>query len=113
MLAEQLGADYDSPEVVGAEFVLTRWWIRRRIVFVEKFEHAPTICRWAKLVNLADKIANLSDIVAGPPADWPLKRATGILRLVQAVVDSLQRRTGPRPPARDHNNSSVSSLAIS
>ena len=37
-------------------------------------EHAPTISRRAKLVKLADKIANLRDIAASPPADWPLQR---------------------------------------
>jgi hypothetical protein len=33
-------------------------------------EHAPRISEKAKLVKLADKICNLRDIAATPPADW-------------------------------------------
>lgn len=33
-------------------------------------EHAPHLSREAGLVKLADKICNLRDIVAAPPADW-------------------------------------------
>jgi guanosine-3',5'-bis(diphosphate) 3'-pyrophosphohydrolase len=38
-------------------------------------EHAPHISECAKLVKLADKIANLRDIGASPPADWSLHSA--------------------------------------
>lgn len=37
-------------------------------------EHAPHASPRAKLVKLADKICNLRDILASPPADWPLSR---------------------------------------
>ena len=42
-----------------------------------QIEHAPHISKQAKLVKLADKICNLRDILASPPADWPpeLKRS--------------------------------------
>lgn len=36
--------------------------------------HAPHLSRPAKLVKLADKICNLRDIVASPPADWSRER---------------------------------------
>ena len=53
-------------------------------------EHAPTISRRAKLVKLADKIANLRDIAASPPADWPLKRQQEYFDWAKAVVDGLR-----------------------
>lgn len=37
-------------------------------------EHAPHISTEAKLVKLADKISNLRDIHASPPADWSAER---------------------------------------
>ncbi len=37
-------------------------------------EHAPHISTEAKLVKLADKICNLRDILASPPADWSAER---------------------------------------
>lgn len=37
-------------------------------------EHAAHIPAGARLVKLADKIANLRDIASDPPADWPLHR---------------------------------------
>ena len=53
-------------------------------------EHAPTISRRAKLVKLADKIANLRDIAANPPADWPLQRQQEYFDWAKAVVDGLR-----------------------
>ena len=53
-------------------------------------EHAPTISRRAKLVKLADKIANLRDIAASPPANWPLQRQQEYFDWAKAVVDGLR-----------------------
>ena len=39
-----------------------------------QIEHAPHLSRPAKLVKLADKTANLRDIIATPPATWDLQR---------------------------------------
>ena len=39
-----------------------------------QIDHAPHLSRKARLVKLADKIANLRDMAASPPADWPLER---------------------------------------
>jgi guanosine-3',5'-bis(diphosphate) 3'-pyrophosphohydrolase len=39
-----------------------------------QIEHAATASPSAKLVKLGDKICNLRDILADPPADWPLER---------------------------------------
>lgn len=39
-----------------------------------QIEHASHISHEAKLVKLADKICNLRDILASPPADWSAER---------------------------------------
>lgn len=53
-------------------------------------EHAPTISRRAKLVKLADKICNVRDIAACPPADWSLQRRQEYFDWAKAVVDGLR-----------------------
>lgn len=53
-------------------------------------EHAPTISRRAKLVKLADKICNVRDIAACPPADWSLQRRQEYFDWAKAVVEGLR-----------------------
>ena len=53
-------------------------------------EHAAHISRRAKLVKLADKIANLRDIAATPPADWSLQRKREYFDWAKQVVDRLR-----------------------
>ena len=53
-------------------------------------EHAGHIPAGAKLVKLADKIANLRDIAASPPADWPLYRRRDYFDWAAQVVDRLR-----------------------
>ena len=43
---------------------------RKRI----QIEKAPRLSPRAKVIKLADKIANLTDMIASPPAHWPLER---------------------------------------
>jgi guanosine-3',5'-bis(diphosphate) 3'-pyrophosphohydrolase len=44
----------------------------------------------AKLVKLADKISNLRDILASPPADWSAERKLGYLNWAREVVGGLR-----------------------
>jgi GTP diphosphokinase / guanosine-3',5'-bis(diphosphate) 3'-diphosphatase len=53
-------------------------------------EHAPHLSREAKLVKLADKIANLRDVAASPPAGWPLARQREYFEWAKEVVDGLR-----------------------
>jgi guanosine-3',5'-bis(diphosphate) 3'-pyrophosphohydrolase len=58
-------------------------------------EHAATISREAKLVKLADKICNLRDVAARPPAEWDLARRREYFEWAKSVVDRL-RGVNPR-----------------
>ena len=53
-------------------------------------EHAPHLSREAKLVKLADKIANLRDVASSPPAEWPLARQREYFEWAKRVVDGLR-----------------------
>ena len=53
-------------------------------------EHAASLSRRAKLVKLADKIANIRDVASNPPADWQLERRQRYFDWAKAVVDGLR-----------------------
>lgn len=55
-----------------------------------QIEHAANISSAAKLVKLADKICNLRDILASPPADWPTERKDAYFSWAGKVVDGLR-----------------------
>jgi guanosine-3',5'-bis(diphosphate) 3'-pyrophosphohydrolase len=53
-------------------------------------EHAPHLSRHATLVKLADKICNLRDILAHPPAGWADQRKTEYFEWAGRVVYGLR-----------------------
>lgn len=59
-----------------------------------QIEHAANISQRAKLIKLADKICNLRDIAASPPADWSDDRKREYFDWAKAVVDA-QRGAHP------------------
>lgn len=64
----------------------------RKRLQVEHAAHAP---EGARLVKLADKIANLRDIDAAPPADWSFERRQEYFDWAKRVIDQV-RGTHPR-----------------
>ena len=52
-------------------------------------EHAATLSPKAKLIKMADKIANLTDIVASPPPSWTLTRKRNYFDWAKEVVTAL------------------------
>lgn len=55
-----------------------------------QIEHAPHISKEAKLVKLTDKICNLRDILASPPADWSVERKQAYFDWAAQVVAGLR-----------------------
>lgn len=55
-----------------------------------QIRHAPDLSHKARLVKLADKIANLRDIDQSPPADWSLQRKQAYFDWAKAVIDGLR-----------------------
>ena len=51
-----------------------------------QIEHAPMLSPKAKLIKLGDKIANVRDVTATPPADWSLARRRDYLDWTEQVV---------------------------
>jgi guanosine-3',5'-bis(diphosphate) 3'-pyrophosphohydrolase len=53
-------------------------------------EHAAHASDKAKLVKLADKIANLRDLATNPPAHWELERRQRYFDWARAVIDQVR-----------------------
>jgi GTP diphosphokinase / guanosine-3',5'-bis(diphosphate) 3'-diphosphatase len=88
--AEELHAQF-GPVVTGVVLELTddkqlpkRERKRLQIEHVQHLSHA------AKLVKLADKICNLRDIYASPPADWSLERKREYYEWARSVVEGIR-----------------------
>ncbi|MFT3755965.1 MAG: HD domain-containing protein [Pseudoxanthomonas sp.] len=56
----------------------------------KQIERAAEALEGAKLVKLADKISNLRDIVATPPADWSLERRQQYFDWAGAVIGQVR-----------------------
>jgi guanosine-3',5'-bis(diphosphate) 3'-pyrophosphohydrolase len=56
----------------------------------QQIVHAAGVSEQAKLVKLADKICNLRDIHASPPADWSLERIREYFDWAKQVVDQMR-----------------------
>ena len=59
---------------------------RKRLQVIKASSKSPE----AKLVKLADKIANLRDLAACPPADWSEKRKADYFQWASEVVSGLR-----------------------
>ena len=74
---------------IVAEVTDTKWvekTVRKRL----QISKAATSTQGAKLVKLADKICNLRDIIASPPADWSLEQKREYFDWAKAVVDQIR-----------------------
>ena len=60
--------------------------VRKRL----QVEHAATISLEARQLKIADKIANLRELVQSPPAGWTLQRQQNYVNWSEEVVDQLR-----------------------
>lgn len=87
---EELSAAF-GPEVLGVVLEVTDdkskpKMERKRL----QVEHAPHLSSRAKLVKMADKIANLRDVRSAPPAGWSEQRVIEYYDWAKAVVDGIK-----------------------
>jgi guanosine-3',5'-bis(diphosphate) 3'-pyrophosphohydrolase len=55
-----------------------------------QIDHAATLSQKARLVKLADKIANVNDINGAPPAGWSVERKREYFDWAKQVVDRMR-----------------------
>ncbi len=51
-----------------------------------QIDKAPSLSTEAKIIKLADKIANVQDVIDAPPANWDLARRIEYLDWTEKVV---------------------------
>lgn len=71
--------------------------VRKRL----QVEHAGQLSHGARLVKLADKIANLRDLRKSPPPSWTLERRQKYFDWAREVVDQLRGTNAPLEKAFD------------
>jgi guanosine-3',5'-bis(diphosphate) 3'-pyrophosphohydrolase len=78
----------DIADVV-VEVTDTKWLSKeaRKRLQISKASHSSSR---ARAVKIADKICNLRDILASPPADWSLSRKQGYFDWARQVVDGVR-----------------------
>ncbi len=84
--AEELTAIFGAKITVTVLDVTDDKSLDKHVRKQRQIEHAPHISKEAKLVKLADKICNLRDILASPPADWSPERKQGYFDWAAKVV---------------------------
>lgn len=88
-MRELRGEFGDTIAEIVAEVTDTKWLgsTTRKKLQVTKARRAS---EGAKLVKLADKIANVRDMLASPPAGWSLERRRDYFDWAKSVVDELR-----------------------
>ena len=71
-------------ELTDTKWIATK--TRKRL----QVQRAPASSKRAKLVELADKICNLRDILASPPRGWSIERKQEYFDWAKEVVDRLR-----------------------
>ena|SRR5438046_66672 len=65
-------------------------WLKKRARKKLQVARAARSSKGAKLVKLADKISNVRDVLANPPADWTLERRREYFDWAKSVVDQVR-----------------------
>ncbi|HEV7611023.1 MAG TPA: HD domain-containing protein [Steroidobacteraceae bacterium] len=88
--AEELKAHFGSAVAVIVVQVTDDKKLKKAERKRQQVLHASSISDQAKLVKLADKICNLRDLNASPPADWGIERKREYFDWAKQVVDQLR-----------------------
>lgn len=86
---ELIGRFGESVAGIVAEVTDTKW-LQKRARKQLQISKASKSSHEAKLVKIADKIANLRDIIADAPADWSLERQREYFDWAKNVIDGLR-----------------------
>jgi guanosine-3',5'-bis(diphosphate) 3'-pyrophosphohydrolase len=87
---EELRGQFGEVVAAVVEEVTDVNWLKRASRKRIQVARAGRASKRAKLVKLADKICNLQDILATPPADWSLERKRQYFDWAKSVVDEVR-----------------------
>lgn len=87
---EELAGAFGSEVAAIVEEVTDIKWLKKKSRKMLQVARAARASSGAKLVKLADKICNLRDIIASPPAGWSLERKQEYFDWAKSVVDRIR-----------------------
>jgi GTP diphosphokinase / guanosine-3',5'-bis(diphosphate) 3'-diphosphatase len=87
---EELRGAFGAEVASVVEEVTDVKWLAKTSRKKLQVARASRASRKARLVKLADKISNLRDILAGPPANWTLERKREYFDWAKLVVDQVR-----------------------
>jgi len=87
---EELTGAFGRRVAVIVEEVTDTKWLKKGTRKRLQVSRAGRSSKSAKLVKLADKICNLRDILASPPADWSVERKREYFDWAKSVIDRVR-----------------------
>jgi guanosine-3',5'-bis(diphosphate) 3'-pyrophosphohydrolase len=87
---EELAGTFGRRVAAIVEEVTDTKWLQKGTRKKLQVSRAGRSSSAAKLVKLADKICNLRDILASPPADWSVERKREYFDWAKSVVDRVR-----------------------
>jgi guanosine-3',5'-bis(diphosphate) 3'-pyrophosphohydrolase len=92
--SEELNGEFGESVASVVEEVTDVKWLKKASRKRIQVARAGQSSKRAKLVKLADKISNLEDILASPPADWSVQRKQQYFDWAKRVVDEVRGTNG-------------------
>jgi (p)ppGpp synthase/HD superfamily hydrolase len=93
--AEELEAQFGRTVRKVVEEVTDNKSLEKAVRKQRQIDHAPDLSKRAKTIKLADKIANVQDVIDAPPAHWELARRIGYLEWTENVVAGCRGTNAP------------------
>jgi guanosine-3',5'-bis(diphosphate) 3'-pyrophosphohydrolase len=87
---KELRGQFGEKVAAIVEVVTDVKWLQKRSRKKLQVARAARSSKGAKLVKLADKISNVRDVLANPPADWTLERRREYFDWAKSVVDQVR-----------------------
>jgi guanosine-3',5'-bis(diphosphate) 3'-pyrophosphohydrolase len=87
---QELRGQFGSKIADMVEEVSDVGWLKKRSRKRLQIAKALQLSHGARLVKLADKIANLRDVIGSPPADWSLERKREYFDWTKEIVDRIR-----------------------
>jgi guanosine-3',5'-bis(diphosphate) 3'-pyrophosphohydrolase len=87
---EELRGQFGESVAAIVEEVTDVKWLKKRSRKKIQVARAARSSKGAKLVKLADKISNVRDVLADPPAGWTIERRREYFDWAKSVVDQVR-----------------------
>jgi GTP diphosphokinase / guanosine-3',5'-bis(diphosphate) 3'-diphosphatase len=89
-MSEELRGQFGASVAAMVDEVTDVKWLKKTSRKKIQVARASSVSKGAKLVKLADKIANLRDMLGSPPAGWGVERRREYFDWAKTVIDQVR-----------------------